>query len=463
MNRLIFPIAIAFALALMTPGHVFASATASAACSSATIGDYYCTCDTGSTSLDGSGDDEAACNDSCEALGATSWLLEQCQASGSGAAVATIDTDDVTGESDGTYTDAAAPAKEDPLYPDLNVDIPGLDPSKDFVVSSEDSNIASNFIGIYITKVYAWLIGAAALIAVTMMMVGGLQYAMSRGKAGYIDKAKKRIGNAITGLVLLLAAYNIAFLINPDLVVFNSLSIPYVKGLEYFPADGEDTDVVENTSLTGQTVPITGDYIIAGSGKTIDADMLTALQTAAKTFHDTYGHNVVVASAYRDVEKQAKEFYNNCIKTGGTCSITTCNPASSSVVVVSKGKYTLTGILAGVTDGDTIVAGIAANANFKACPHTSGVAIDLWCDDGGGSYKHDPGCQDQLIRTMVASGFCRLTSEVWHFELQSKKLSTNCLQSNSRIGYTTKSGDSYAPGNDCKKWDFKQHRCVVSQ
>lgn len=462
MNRSALLAAFVFALALMSPRLALASATASAACSTATIGDFYCTCDTGTTTLDGSGDTEEACNDSCEALDATSWLLESCQASGSGVDVVSENTGNVTGESDGTYTDAAATAKEDSIAPDLNVDIPGLDPTKDFAVSSEDSNIASNFIGIYITKVYSWLIGAAALIAVTMMMIGGLQYAMARGKAGYIDKAKKRISNAVTGLVLLLAAYNIAFLINPDLVVFDSLTIPYVKGLEYFPAEGEDTDVVENTSLTGQTVPISGDYLI-GSGQTIDAEMLTALQAAAKTFHDTYDHNIVVSSAFRPVEKQAKLFYDNCIKTGGTCSVPTCNPASSSVVLVSKGKYSLTGVLSGVTNGDTAVAGITANANFAACPHTSGVAIDLWCDDGGSNYQHDPGCQDQLIRTMVTSGFCRLTSEVWHFELQSKKLSKNCLQSNGRIGYTTKKGDSYAPGNDCKKWDFKQHRCVVSQ
>lgn len=463
MNRFVLPIAIAFALALMTPGHAFASATASAACSSATIGDYYCTCDTGSTSLDGSGDDEAACNDSCEALGAKSWLLEQCQASGSGVDVATIDTDDVTGESDGTYTDTTANEKADPLYPDLSVDIPGLDPSKDFVVSMEDDNTSTNFIGLYITKLYSWLIGAGALIAVTMMMIGGLQYALARGKAQLIDKAKKRIGNAITGLVLLLAAYNIAFLINPDLVVFSSLSIPYVKGLEYFPPEGEDTEVVENTTLTGETVIVKGDYISTTSTITVDADALAALKTAATTFHDTYGKNVVVTSGFRDLTKQSKLFYDYCIKTGGTCTIPVCNPASSSVVVVSKGRYTLTGALSGATNGDVIVAGIAGSANFGSCPHTSGVALDVWCDDGGSNYQHDPGCQDQLIRTMVTSGFCRLTSEVWHFELNAKKVSSKCLESNGRIGYTTKSGTSYAPGNDCKKWDFKQHRCVVSQ
>ncbi len=81
----------------------------------------------------------------------------------------------------------------------------------------------------YINVVYTWLLPAAALVAVVMMMIGGLQYTLARGKSKYIDKAKTRITNAITGMVLLLSAFVILNLIDPRLVSFDALKIPLIK------------------------------------------------------------------------------------------------------------------------------------------------------------------------------------------------------------------------------------------
>lgn len=81
----------------------------------------------------------------------------------------------------------------------------------------------------YINTVYTWLLPAAALIAVVMMMLGGLQYVMSRGKEKYISKSKERITNAITGLVLLLSVFVILNLIDPRLTLLNTLQIPMIK------------------------------------------------------------------------------------------------------------------------------------------------------------------------------------------------------------------------------------------
>lgn len=81
----------------------------------------------------------------------------------------------------------------------------------------------------YVNTIYAWLLPAAALVAVVMMMIGGLQYVLSRGKSKYIEKAKTRITNAITGIVLLLSVFVILNLIDPRLTVLNSLKIPMIK------------------------------------------------------------------------------------------------------------------------------------------------------------------------------------------------------------------------------------------
>lgn len=81
----------------------------------------------------------------------------------------------------------------------------------------------------YINALYAWLLPAASLVAVVMMMIGGLQYVMARGKSKYIDAAKTRITNAITGLVLLLSAFVLLNLVDPRFTRFQSLQVPLIK------------------------------------------------------------------------------------------------------------------------------------------------------------------------------------------------------------------------------------------
>ena len=81
----------------------------------------------------------------------------------------------------------------------------------------------------YINTIYTWLLPAASLLAVVMMMLGGLQYVLSRGKSKYIEKAKSRITNAITGLVILLSIFVILNLIDPRLTSLNALRIPMIK------------------------------------------------------------------------------------------------------------------------------------------------------------------------------------------------------------------------------------------
>jgi hypothetical protein len=63
-------------------------------------------------------------------------------------------------------------------------------------------------------------------------MIGGVQYATARGSTKQVESAKKRISNAVTGMILLLLAYNIAFIINPATTTFSSLSVKNIKGIQ---------------------------------------------------------------------------------------------------------------------------------------------------------------------------------------------------------------------------------------
>lgn len=351
----------------------------------------------------------------------------------------------------------------DPIIPILNVPIPGLDFSGGTTYDPETGVITSNILGLYVVAIYRYLIGAAAIIGVTLLTIAGVQYATAGGSQEKVAKAKDRVKNAIIGMVILLLVYNIAFLIDPRTVKFDSLALRSIEGVELIPPGGEDDNVRATVPLDGSTVPLEGEHIIPPNGAALDPETLEALQAAADDFYNTYGENILITSAARSIEKQASLFYNNCIATGGTCSVPTCNPAGNSSPVINRsgGRYNLTGVLAGGGSPSVIVNTIASYGEHENCPHTSAVAIDAWCEDSG-SYQTDPACQAALAEVMTSNGFCRLTSEVWHFELNSKKVSTACSTSNSNSIYTTGSG-TFSPGSNCAKWDFKYHRCVLTK
>lgn len=197
--------------------------------SGADAGNLLCTCDTGTQTIEASSSDvftEQSCNDECDALGGATWLLESCEGVGGDGdpILSTINQDDVV------PVPATSTGTPDPTFvvPLLNVQIPGFTGFSTPTKSIDGSTVVVSFLGEYINALYGWSLAAGALIAVVMLMLGGLQYVLSRGKSKYIEKAKTRITNAITGLVLLLAAYNIAFLIDPSTVKLKSLTVQYV-------------------------------------------------------------------------------------------------------------------------------------------------------------------------------------------------------------------------------------------
>lgn len=69
----------------------------------------------------------------------------------------------------------------------------------------------------YIPAVYNYLIAIVGIVAIVMIMVGGLQY-LTAGSSGRVQEAKNRIIGAVIGLILALASYTILQTINPNLV-----------------------------------------------------------------------------------------------------------------------------------------------------------------------------------------------------------------------------------------------------
>lgn len=112
----------------------------------------------------------------------------------------------------------------------------------------------------YVDAAYQFLIPVAGLVAVVMFMVSGLQYVLARGATDVVKKAKTRMVGAVTGLVLLMAAYAVANVLDPRLVHLKQLRIPITKEVilldpdstcEYLASVGYEVDGKKGSEVKG--------------------------------------------------------------------------------------------------------------------------------------------------------------------------------------------------------------------
>lgn len=476
-----------FVLAAIFPRLAFAST-----CADATdIGKTFCTCYDNAVDAEqaGSSFTSDSCNQACYDQGSDSWKLEECtDPDPTNPTLEPIDQDDTSDplsvNTMTTGTSTASTAEEEPDYrvPNLNVPIPGFEKDGNTnngfslpTISADKVTISVNFIAEYVNAAYGWLLGAAALVAVVMMMIGGLQYVMARGKSKYIEAAKTRITNAITGMVLLLATYSMLNLVDPRLTSLDSIGITDVKQILYMPPDGEDTDgitPVEAPAGDSTVSPIPSSHHITNyerGGGFLNVDALAGLQAAGDAVYDSgIGKGITVTSSFRTLSKQADMFYDNCLR-NGSCKPITCNPAYGLFNLSKSGKYSINTTkhpelaTVSLSNKPAIVSAIIANGNPVNCPHTSAVAVDAWVT-GNEGWPADPEIQVKLMQIMIANGFCRLTSESWHFEWTKTHVTNGfpektCLTSNTSATYTNRKG-TFTPSK-CQKWDYENNYCRI--
>jgi hypothetical protein len=136
---------------------------------------------------------------------------------------------------------------------------------------------------------------------------------------------------------------------------------------------------------------------------------------------------------------QITELYNNCY--GKPCKVATCNPfrySGNSPLEGSSSKgYKLKSAYASEYEGDdAIISFLTEQANQLTqtnCPHTTGAALDVWCERETGDGV-DPECHEALEEAMKGAGFCRIYSEGWHFELKSRAVSTAAKACDAPVG-----------------------------
>ncbi len=130
-----------------------------------------------------------------------------------------------------------APAKKaEALFkvPDLQITIPGLDKftqPTDCETDAAGNKISCKFTWIqeYMAAIYKYGFNIIGIIATIILMVGGVIWLTSAGNASQVDRAKKMIGGAVTGIVILFASVLILSTINPNLVNFLPLELDFIQ------------------------------------------------------------------------------------------------------------------------------------------------------------------------------------------------------------------------------------------
>lgn len=83
---------------------------------------------------------------------------------------------------------------------------------------------------LYAENFFLFLLSAAVILALVMIVIGGVEYVGSAGNTSLLGDAKGRMVNALLGLLLALASWLILNVINPDLVDF-SITVPPIPGI----------------------------------------------------------------------------------------------------------------------------------------------------------------------------------------------------------------------------------------
>src|SRR3990167_7897405 len=76
-----------------------------------------------------------------------------------------------------------------------------------------------------IANFYQWALGIGGLVALGIIVFGGILYTVSAGNASKQDDAKQWITGALIGLLLLFGSYLILNTINPELTKLNDLKL----------------------------------------------------------------------------------------------------------------------------------------------------------------------------------------------------------------------------------------------
>ena len=88
------------------------------------------------------------------------------------------------------------------------------------------------WIGQYVVGLYNYGLSIAGILAAIVLMAGGVLWLISGGDASKVTQAKELIVGSIVGLIILAGSYVLLTQINPNLTIFQPISISAITGKE---------------------------------------------------------------------------------------------------------------------------------------------------------------------------------------------------------------------------------------
>ncbi len=362
------------------------------------------------------------------------------------------------------------------IYPaNMQVPLPGFK-YKDSVVAGTGSNgcavgeVCVYTINYYINAMYRYGAGVAVTFAIVLIMIGGVQY-MVGSAVGTIDAAKKRMWNAVIGLVLVLSTHSILTFVNPEITSFRPLGLETVpressytietrKGgspiyldrnqgrLRSFYECEDDDGVTKPCQFDGPDGAIPMRQVVSMNGAhAVDKDIIEKLQGIAGSMHITgvnKGRKLHIKQGYRGYELEARRFFDNCFDGQADCAY--CDPWGGepelSPWTKDGTKYKLKeeyqklydeagGGEKGSAALKPIYEKLGPDIQNYTCPYLTGFTVDITCAHGSGGQKgtilRSGVCHKELEEKMKAHGFCRSYYEPWHFEHEDAAISTSAV------------------------------------
>ncbi len=368
-------------------------------------------------------------------------------------------TQDVCQPSSSTGSSPAASAEPTeeipfvPITPELGVPIPGGSLT---APTRESGVVRVAFLAEYINAAYRYLSTIALVVAIVMVVYGGFLYLGASAGVGSIQRGKKIIIDAIAGMLLILSAYAVLNLINPQTTNLKVLELAFVNPLTDEQMEELEADLAEPSSPSSGGGGGSSEFITVDESNLerldetcvhlntpVDPSLIEPLRRAANRFCELRGSNTswrIVGGGFRPPSLSLRLWLKRCV---GRVNCTTATGAPLRPGVTTRdagGRWSfadssLRALIPPPQDAiysdaqiqplyDRLLPQAGASSGSG---HARGLAMDIYC--GGVSRNQaDPfvPCQLLLEQAMQESGFCRIPNEWWHFELASNHPSRSC-------------------------------------
>jgi hypothetical protein len=160
---------------------------------------------------------------------------------------------------------ASTPKISAPLdNPKLSVRIPGLNFDKAVCTEKECSN---NWIATYIVAIYKYGISTIGILAVIIIMIGGIIWLTAGGNQQRVADAKKWIGGSLMGVLIAFTSYVILNMVNPALTELSPIKLAYIANIDLEPITIAP-DEVDGTTGLEDSVTTTNGTSTSGTSET---------------------------------------------------------------------------------------------------------------------------------------------------------------------------------------------------